>query len=456
MPYTAQILLAAPADVQTGLRRALPALDYALLLETGQAHGAFHEPLDRYEWMAAGGAHRVHRLATASAEDWTAFSAAWRSKPTWLFGVLGYDLKNAMEPTAFSRHSPEEGEPDLEFFEPEWVLTCSAGRLVLHQHPAHPQTADSWWERVQSLATSNPGSKSQITRDWTPTWPAATYLERALSLQNFMMEGDLYEVNLCAMWEAQAHVDPLQVFVALQERADAPMAGVFKSPSTWLLSGSPERYVTVRNTGEAFRVYSQPIKGTAPADSPGEALRASEKERAENTMIVDLVRNDLSRVAVKGSVQVSRYLQLRSLPTVHHLVSTVEAELRPSADWLSVIQASFPMGSMTGAPKIRAMERIDQHESARRGWYSGALGYVTPEGECDFNVVIRSLIYHELQKRWKGWAGSALTVYADPVAEWDELQLKMRAPMAAWQESASREFGQKQNPTTIPQTPLDA
>ena len=142
--------------------------------------------------------------------DLTAFSAAWRSKPTWLFGVLGYDLKNAMEPTAFSRHSPEEGEPDLEFFEPEWVLTCSAGRLVLHQHPAHPQTADSWWERVQSLATSNPGSKSQITRDWTPTWPAATYLERARSLQNFMMEGDLYEVNLCAMWEAQAHVDPLQ------------------------------------------------------------------------------------------------------------------------------------------------------------------------------------------------------------------------------------------------------
>ncbi|MFM1884214.1 MAG: hypothetical protein RL168_398, partial [Bacteroidota bacterium] len=129
MSYTAQVLNAAPADVQTGLRRAWSGLDYAVHLETGKAHGAFVEALDRYDWLAAGGAHRVHRIPVATAEDWTDFSAAWRSRPTWLFGVLGYDLKNALETTAFSRHTSEEGEPDLEFFEPEWVLTCSEGRL---------------------------------------------------------------------------------------------------------------------------------------------------------------------------------------------------------------------------------------------------------------------------------------------------------------------------------------
>jgi para-aminobenzoate synthetase component 1 len=379
----------------------------------------------------------VHRIPVANAEDWSNFSAAWRSRPTWLFGVLGYDLKNALETTAFSRHTSEEGEPDLEFFEPEWVLTCSEGRLVLYQHPAHVKPVELWWKEMQTLAASVPVIASQITRDWAAKWSAETYLDAARSMQQFMVEGDLYEANVCALWEAEGTVDPVLVFEALQKRADAPMAGLFKSPCTWLLSGSPERYMTVRQQGDTVRAFSQPIKGTAPANSPGEALLANEKERAENTMIVDLVRNDLSRVAVKGSVQVPRYLQLRSLPTVHHLVSTVEAELRPSADWLSVVQASFPMGSMTGAPKIRAMERIDQHESARRGWYSGALGYVTPDGECDFNVVIRSLLYHPKQERWKGWAGSALTVYAQPEAEWQELQLKMHAPMAAWKEAVA-------------------
>jgi len=209
------------------------------------------------------------------------------------------------------------------------------------------------------------------------------------------------------------------------------MAGLHRSPETWLISASPERYVTVRQKGESRKAYSQPIKGTADRALPAEALLASEKERAENTMIVDLVRHDLSRVAARGSVHVPRYLQVRSLPTVHHLVSTVEATLRPETDWISVVQASFPMGSMTGAPKIRAMQRIEEHECARRGWYSGALGYVMPSGECDFNVVIRSLLADASAQNWMGWAGSALTVLADPMSEWEELHLKMKAPQEA-------------------------
>jgi len=446
MPYTAQVLNAASAEVQTGLHLAMPALDYAVLLETGQAHGAFREELDRYDWLAAGGAHKVHRLTIATAEDWSQFSAAWRSRPTWLFGVLGYDLKNALESTARSRHVSDPGEPDLEFFEPNWVVTCAAGELHLHVHPAHPVQASDWWTQIQALGQAASISSSEevvgtpnvadVECILSPTWDAMTYQKKAASLQKLIVEGDLYEANLCALWEASGAAHPVSVYEALQARADAPMAGLFKSPSTWLISGSPERYVTVRTSPHGRFAYSQPIKGTAPVHTSGEDLLKNEKERAENTMIVDLVRNDLSRIAQKGSVCVPRYLQLRSLPTVHHLVSTVEAQLRPTADWLSVVQASFPMGSMTGAPKIRAMERIDTHESARRGWYSGALGYATPDGECDFNVVIRSLIYHPTDARWKSWAGSALTVYAQPQAEWEELQLKMQATAAALQDAS--------------------
>ena len=454
MPYTAQVVYAAPAEVQTGLRRAMPALDYAVLLETGQAHGAFREELDRYDWLAAGGAHKVHRLATATAEDWSNFSAAWRSRPTWVFGVLGYDLKNALEPTAQSRHASNPGEPDLEFFEPQWVVTCAAGKLQLHVHPAHPVQASDWWTQIQALGHSASTLTSASTVSaLSPTWDAPTYEKQAASLQQLMVEGDLYEANLCALWEGEGNADPLAVYAALQARADAPMAGLFKSPSTWLISGSPERYVTVRTSPHGLLAFSQPIKGTAPVHTSGEDLLQNEKERAENTMIVDLVRNDLSRVAEKGSVRVPRYLQLRSLPTVHHLVSTVEAQLRPTADWLSVVQASFPMGSMTGAPKIRAMERIDAHESARRGWYSGALGYATPDGECDFNVVIRSLIYHPAAARWKSWAGSALTVYAQPQAEWEELQLKMKAPAAALQDARLLNSESAPNETSPQPTP---
>jgi para-aminobenzoate synthetase component 1 len=145
-------------------------------------------------------------------------------------------------------------------------------------------------------------------------------------------------------------------------------------------------------------------------------------------MIVDIVRNDISRVAKERSIKVDRYLELRKLPTVFHLVSTVGGVLKDNLDWLNTIEATFPMGSMTGAPKIRAMERIDSQESGRRGWYSGALGYVAPNGECDFNVIIRSLMYESKTDKWISWAGSALTLDADPKKEWEEINLKMDAP----------------------------
>lgn len=437
MPYTAQVLDAAPAEVQTGLRHAAPSFSHFTILETGRAHGAFQEPLDRFNWLAAGGCLRRHRIDTASSETWSELAAAWRAKPTWWFGVIAYDAKNALEATIESRHGALSNQPDWDFYEPEWVVQCQGTLLTLHRPRSITSTAAEWWADIELRAKqSRRGMEDRLKSTHPPVrlqseHSEAEYLRKARSLQAFMNKGDLYEANLCMRWSGQGWADPIHAYQSLQNRADAPMAGLHKSPEAWLLSASPERYLSIRNEENGQVAYSQPIKGTAERHRPAADLLASEKERAENTMIVDLVRNDLSRVARPTTVTVPRYLQVRSLPTVHHLVSTVRAELRSEADWISVIQASFPMGSMTGAPKIRAMQRIDEHESARRAWYSGALGYVSPEGECDFNVVIRSLMANADCDQWSAWAGSALTVWADPEQEWKELKLKMKAPMAA-------------------------
>ena len=439
MPYTAQVLHAAPAEVQTGLRRAAPSFSHFTLLETGRAHGAFQEPLDRYDWLAAGGCLRRHRVDVATPEAWSELAAAWRAKPTWWFGVMAYDAKNALESTIQSRHAAIHGQPDWDFYEPEWVLECQGEVLTLHLSHASDQTASTWWADIQRRSSEGQtvptgqekGSSASVYLHSDQRKEA--YLDKARSLQAFMVEGDVYEANLCVRWQGQGWAEPVHTYRALQAKADAPMAGLHKSPEAWLLSASPERYLCIRTEGSEQVAYSQPIKGTADRHTDVADLLSSEKERAENTMIVDLVRNDLSRVARLSTVTVPRYLQVRSLPTVHHLVSTVRAVLRPEVDWISVLQASFPMGSMTGAPKIRAMQRIEEHESARRGWYSGALGYVRPDGECDFNVIIRSLLSNAACDEWMAWAGSALTVLADPALEWEELKLKMKAPMEALQ-----------------------
>ena len=245
----------------------------------------------------------------------------------------------------------------------------------------------------------------------------------------------MYEANLCIPYVAQGYADKMEVFKRLQSRVESSMAGYYKTPSATLISSSPERYLCLRKQGRSFKMFSQPIKGTAPRGKNSaqdiinsDSLKSSSKERGENIMIVDLVRNDLSKVSKKNSVSVKRYLELRKLPHLFHLVSTIEGSLKKEYDWLDLIEASFPMGSMTGAPKIRVMERLDSQELSRRGWYSGALGYVSPDGECDFNVIIRSLFYENSNHRWTSWAGSALTIDSDPEREWDEINLKMDAP----------------------------
>ena len=417
-----------PADLADVLQRRGSGEDFFAFYETHDAAPA--EELNSLRWIAAGGRQAVHRIERSSPESWSELAAAWRGKPTWWFGVLGYDLKNAFEPSLPKRSEAWRGMPDVALWEPEWVLECLADGTVVEHGDAQP-----WLQqRDPKLETSN-----QKPSSWSMDWSAPDYLEQADSLKFHLFRGDIYEVNLCVGSQANGAVNLAAMYRSLQARAEAGMGGMLKWGEFSVVSASPERYLQVSPEGQ---LRSQPIKGTAPrhADAAkdaaeGSALRQAEKEQAENVMIVDLVRHDFSRVAGQQTVKVPRLLELQSFKTVHHLVSTVEAQLKPGLDWLDAVAASFPMGSMTGAPKLRAMELIDHHEARPRGWYSGAMGYVRPDGSADFNVLIRTLFGHAPTGSWQLWAGSALTLAADPLAEWDECLLKAATPQNVWNES---------------------
>ncbi len=427
MGWSQRVWSTPPADLADELQRRGSEADYVAFYETAPA--APGEPLNSLRWIAAGGCRRVHRIDRATPETWNALAEAWRARPTWWFGVLAYDLKNAFEPSLAPRGAAWHGQPDVALWEPEWVLECLLdGTLVEHGD------AQSWLRGPER----QPVTSNQEPSPWSVRWTVGDYTETAKSLQFHLHRGDIYEVNLCVDAEARGERNVADLYRSLQRRAEAGMAGMLRFEEFAVASASPERYLNVRADGS---LYSQPIKGTAArhhdpvADAAaGSALTKAEKEQAENVMIVDLVRHDFSRVAAPQTVRVPRLLELNSFKTVHHLVSTVEAKLRPGCDWLDAVAASFPMGSMTGAPKLRAMELIDAHERRPRGWYSGAMGYVRPDGSADFNVLIRTLFGHVPSGSWQVWAGSALTLAADPQQEWEECLLKASVPQTVWNE----------------------
>jgi para-aminobenzoate synthetase component 1 len=245
-----------------------------------------------------------------------------------------------------------------------------------------------------------------------------------------IQRGDIYEANFCQEFYAIAKLNPLKTYFSLNSIAQTPFATFLKNGSQFLLSSSPERYIKK----EGSIITSQPIKGTTRrSDDISEdeklkfVLKNDQKERSENIMIVDLVRNDLSKIARKGTVKVTELCELHSFKQVHHMISTVEAEVSPTLSPVDVISATFPMGSMTGAPKISAMKIIEALEETKRGVYSGAVGYFTPEGDFDFNVVIRSILYNASNSYVSFSVGSAITSKSTPQREYEECLVKAKA-----------------------------
>lgn len=264
-----------------------------------------------------------------------------------------------------------------------------------------------------------------------PVQAKSDYLDCVKAIKNHIQRGDVYEMNYCTELCAEGvRLNPFHVFEKLCLAAPAPFSVLYKWHHLWLICASPERFLARRGQ----RLISQPIKGTAPRHAraeedkkAAEQLRTSDKERMENTMIVDLVRNDLSRVCMPGTVRVPEWCGIYSFSHVHQMISTVEGECAPQQTIENILRAAFPPGSMTGAPKIKAMELAERYEKSRRGLYSGCVGYREPDGTFDLNVVIRSLIYNEKTGYLSCHVGSAITHLSNPEQEWEECQWKAAA-----------------------------
>ncbi|WP_430611878.1 anthranilate synthase component I family protein [Flavobacterium sp. JP2137] len=352
----------------------------------------------------------------------------------WIFGYLTYDLKNDVEKLQ-SAHTDGLLFPELFFFQPQKILIVKGQQLEIRYLN---NCADEWESDLNEIRETvlfeavepvNVEIQQRISQE--------EYVIRAEKMLAHIQAGDLYEANFCMEFFAEnAVIDPLQVYRRLNAISTPPFATFFKHRNQYALGASPERYLKKRGT----TIISQPIKGTAKRyveqaedNQARTALQNDLKERAENVMIVDLVRNDLSKTATKGSVVVEELCAVYTFKQVHQMISTVVSEVAATTSPIAVIQSSYPMGSMTGAPKISAMKIIESLEQTKRGLYSGAIGYFTPEGDFDFNVVIRTILYNKDRNYLSFSVGSALTILADPQAEYRECLLKAQAMKTALQ-----------------------
>ncbi|MFC3197530.1 anthranilate synthase component I family protein [Parapedobacter deserti] len=342
---------------------------------------------------------------------------------TWIPGFLGYDLKNETEDLT-SQHPDRTGFPDAYFFVPAYTLLI--GRYNAEIKGADPQAVIQQIEDTE--ITDEPVGfsghlKYRMNR--------SAYFSAFAGLQQHIRKGDIYEVNLCQEFFAeQVSLNPLSAYRRLNEVSPTPFSCFFKFGEKYILSASPERFLS--KNGDTL--LSQPIKGTAPRGETADkdellkaALAASPKEISENIMIVDLVRNDLTRSARPGTVKASELLQIHSFKQVHQLVSTITCQIREGMSATATIRNTFPPGSMTGAPKISAMKLIDSYENSRRGVYSGALGYFSPQGNYDFSVVIRTMVYNAETGYLSFHTGGAITDSADAEEEYNECLLKGKA-----------------------------
>ena len=340
---------------------------------------------------------------------------------SWWFGYLGYDLKGREEDES---REAFVGFPEQGLFEAEAVFERKGDFIQLHA--ANPEKLFS---DVQNLPEYQP----QDLPEFPPFRPAVSkqaYLHNVEKVKQLIREGDVYELNLCQYFESDVAPDGLDFYLRLNQLFPMPFSGWFKSGDLEIASASPERFL--RKTGN--ELISQPIKGTAARgrneeedQQNRERLFHSEKERAENMMIVDLVRNDLAKVSRIGSTTVEEMFGIYAFPTVFQMISTVRSVKAADKNMADVLDSAFPMGSMTGAPKQEVMKQIRSLEPLCRGAYSGALGCIRPDGDFDFNVLIRSLfINHE--KNQCGFAvGSAITIDSAPEEEWAECMAKAAA-----------------------------
>ncbi len=385
------------------------------------------DPFSRADGLMALGAAEKHvKVSKASFKELANFQ---QKTGDWLFGYLSYDLKNDIE-ALHSNNKDGLNFPEIYFFRPKKVIKIKGNTAEFLYLEEVEEDLESDFESINSSVIAKPAQPSEPLKISMRIFKDE-YFRKVDQLLAHIHRGDIYEINFCQEFYSEgAQIDPIHVYNRLNEISLPPFAAYLKLGHQYVLSASPERFLCKRGR----QIISQPIKGTARRSDEELEDRAIKqwletdiKERAENIMIVDLVRNDLSKKALRGSVEVVELCKVYSYPQVHQMVSTVTASVSDDVSPVEVIRECFPMGSMTGAPKVSAMKLIEKYESSKRGVYSGAIGYFTPENDFDFNVVIRSILYNSQEKYLSFSVGSAITARSVPENEYQECLLKARA-----------------------------
>lgn len=405
------------------LLRTCGSAEYAAFLDSNDHLDQY----SRYQWLAGIDAEDRLEVSEKSLDQLRMFR---KKHKDWVLGHLSFELKNELE-NLESRHPDLLQYPHLHFFVPKYLVYHDGKDIWL-------ETRDSL-NAEDFLAGLSLVYQEKDIPDQKISLPCLTtrqeYLENVSRLKEELQFGNIYEINYCIEFAATERLmDPTAAFLELDLHTEAPFAAYYKMDKRYLLCASPERYLQKK----AEKIISQPMKGTARRD-PDQALderlkrdlAEDEKERSENVMITDLVRNDLSKVAEKGSVKVDELFGVYSYKNVHQMLSTVSCRVSENITPEDLLEASFPMGSMTGAPKVSALELIDKHEKFRRGLYSGSVGYITPQGDFDFNVVIRSLFYNDENQYLTARVGSAITIHCDAEKEYEECLLKAESLLKA-------------------------
>ena len=380
-------------------------------------------PHPTVECLAGFGSMKIFSPAEGSLEQLDQFLS---ETSDWIFGHLGYDLKNQIAPL-HSSHLDPIGFPDLFFFQPEIVIQLKDEECQIHSLTETP-------EKIFQQILKSVKEKNKLLHgiEIRPRIQRESYLDKIRDLLKHINRGDCYEINFCQAFTAEnMKLDTVSVYHRLTEISPNPFSCYYKLQDKFLLCASPERWL--QKKGE--RIISQPIKGTAGRNLQNEiedvqlklSLQKSEKDKQENVMIVDLVRNDLSQICTEGSVHVEELFGIYAFPQVYQMISTISGVLKKEIAFSDIIRSCFPMGSMTGAPKRKVMELIEQYENTKRGIYSGAVGYFHPNKDFDFNVVIRSILYNESNGMLCYQVGGGITAESIPEKEYEECLLKAEA-----------------------------
>ncbi len=354
----------------------------------------------------------------------------------WWFGYLSYGLRNAIENLS-AEEQDAVGFPLFHLWQPKLVFEWRSGENTTQVHALQEvenSFIDAVWDKLNTPSVS---AHESFGVELTPRFSKEVYQSKFERLQNEIKLGNVYELNFCQeFYSEKAQVSPSRLHHRLNEITSAPYSAYMQDGERYAICASPERYI--KKVGSTL--FTSPIKGTiarhrnaAEDEAHKQRLLNNLKETTENVMIVDLVRNDVSKIAERGSVKVEELNKLYSFKTVHQLISTISCQLKNTVDFKEILEATFPMGSMTGAPKIAAMQLAQQYEEVPRGLYSGTIGYISPNGDFEFNVVIRSLLYNTEKQYLSCFVGSAITAMANAEDEYEECLLKAKAMQQAVQ-----------------------